>query len=48
MFNALTEEIFGDNKLMETAYFADKIPLYDYMIDNKEIKVKLFNKIINE
>ena len=48
MFNALTQEIFGDNKLMETAYFADKIPLYDYMIDNKEIKVKLFNKIINE
>ena len=27
MFNALTQEIFGDSELMETAYFANKIPL---------------------
>ena len=48
MFNALTQEIFGDSELMETAYFANKIPLYDYMLDNKEIKQKLFAKIVNE
>ena len=48
MFNALTKEIFGDDELMSTAYFADKIPLYDYMIDNKEIKVKLFHNIVRE
>ena len=48
MFNALTQEIFGDSELMETAYFANKIPLYDYMLDNKEIKQKLFVKIVNE
>ena len=48
MFNALTKEIFGDDDLMSTAYFADKIPLYDYMIDNKEIKVKLFHNIVRE
>lgn len=48
MYNALTEEIFGDSALMQTAYFYDKIPLYDYMLDNKEIKIKLFYKIINQ
>lgn len=48
MFNALTEEIFGNDELMSTAYFANKIPLYDYMIDNKEIKIKAFDKIVKE
>ena len=48
MFNALTKEIFGDSELMATAYFANKIPLYEYMIDNKEVKEKMFVKIINE
>lgn len=47
-FNALTKEIFGDSELMSTAYFADKIPLYDYMLDNKEIKQRLFINIIRE
>lgn len=47
-YNSLVEEIFGDDELMSTAYFADKIPLYEYMIDNKEIKLKSFQKIINE
>ena len=48
MYNALTEEIFGDSELMSTAYFANKIPLYDYMLDNKEIKIKMFSKIVRE
>ena len=48
MFNALTKEIFGDSELMATAYFANKIPLYEYMIDNKEVKEKMFIKIVNE
>ena len=48
MFNALTKEIFGDSELMATAYFANKIPLYEYMIDNKEVKEKMFVKIVNE
>ena len=48
MFNALTKEIFGDSELMATAYFANKIPLYEYMIDNKEVKETMFIKIVNE
>jgi hypothetical protein len=47
-FSCLTKEIFGDNELMSTAYFADKVPLYEYMLDNKEIKIRLFNNIVNE
>ena len=47
-YNALTEEIFGNEELMKTAYFADKIPLYDFMIDNKEIKIKCFENIIKQ
>ncbi len=47
-FNALTEEIFGDYELMSTAYFADKIVDYEEMITNKEIKIKIFQKIINQ
>lgn len=48
IYNALTEEIFGDNELMSTAYFANKIPMYDLMLDNKEIKIKCFEKIIKQ
>lgn len=48
MYNALTQEIFGNPELMSTAYFADKIPLYDYMLDNKEIKIKMFQDIIKQ
>ncbi len=47
-FSALTKEIFEDTKLMEGAYFADKISLYNKMIENKEIKKKLFINIVNE
>ena len=47
-FNALTEEIFGDKDLMSTAYFADKMVDYEDMITNKQIKIKVFEKIIKE
>ena len=47
-FNALTKEIFGDSKLMETAYFYDKMPLYEQMLNDKEVTERLFINIIRE
>lgn len=48
MYNALTEEIYTDENLMNTAYFANKIPLYEMMIDEKEIQIKAFRNIVNQ
>lgn len=47
-FNCLTKEIFDDSELMETAYFYNKVPLYEEMLNNKEITKRLFINIIRE
>lgn len=47
-FNALTKEIFGDTELMSTAYFFDKMPIYEQMLNDKEITERLFVNIIRE
>lgn len=48
MFNCLTKEIFGNPQLMETAYFNNKIPLYEQMLSDKEVTERLFVNIIRE
>lgn len=47
-FNALTKEIFGDEELMSTAYFYDKMPIYEQMLNDKEVTERLFVNIIRE
>lgn len=47
-FNCLTKEIFGDPNLMETAYFYNKMPIYEQMLSDKEITERLFINIIRE
>lgn len=47
-FNCLTKEIFDDSELMETAYFYNKVPLYEEMLNNKEVTKRLFVNIIRE
>lgn len=47
-FNCLTKEIFDDSELMETAYFYNKVPLYEEMLNNKEVTKRLFINIIRE
>ena len=41
-FNCLTREIFDNTELMETAYFYNKVPLYEEMLkrDLKKFKIK--------
>ena len=48
VFNCLTKEIFGNPELMETAYFYDKMPIYEQMLNDKEITERLFINIIRE
>lgn len=47
-FNCLAKEIFGDPELMSTAYFYDKMPIYEQMLNDKEITERLFINIIRE
>lgn len=47
-FNCLTREIFDDIELMKTAYFYNKVPLYEEMLNSKEITKRLFINIIRE
>jgi hypothetical protein len=47
-FNALTREVFGDMELMSTAYFFNKMPIYEQMLSDKEVTERLFVNIIRE
>lgn len=53
--NFLIEEVFNDQKLMNSAYYADKIPLYIEKLRNNEIEkvplktaLNFFQKCVNE
>lgn len=44
--NFLVKEIYENDQLMNNAYFVSKRPIYEKMVNNKEIEVKPFAEII--
>lgn len=46
--NTLVKEIFLNQDLMNSAYYKNKIPMYNQMLKYKEIKIDNFKNILNQ